>query len=68
MNKSKSHDNQIALSPVEPPMLTLIVNLLPSKLVADTDTCSPLDETSNPLIKTLITGESLPANGALIFV
>lgn len=32
-----SHDNQIALSPVVAPTVILIVNLLPSKLVAETD-------------------------------
>lgn len=54
--------------PVDAPVVILMVNLLPSRLVGETDSCRLLEETSKPLMKTLMTGESLLPKAVLILV
>lgn len=61
-----SQDNQIALKPVVDPVVILMVNLLPWRLVGDTEIWRVDEETSKPLMKTRMTGVSPALNGEAI--
>jgi hypothetical protein len=61
-----SQESQIFLREVVAPTVILMVSLVPSKLVGLTEICTVLEETSNPLMKVLITGFSEAAKGALM--
>ena len=61
-----SQESQILLRLVVAPTVILTVSLVPSKLVGLTEICTPFEEMSNPLMKTLMTGLSFCPKGALI--
>jgi hypothetical protein len=63
-----SQESQMPLSPVVEPAVILMVSLFPWRLVGETESWTILDETSKPLMKTLMTGESLAAKGAAMEV
>lgn len=61
-----SQESQILLREVVAPTVILTVSLVPSRLVGLTEICTTLEEMSNPLMKTLMTGLSDCPKGAMM--
>lgn len=61
-----SQDSQTFLKAVAAPTVILMVSLVPWRFVGETDSCTLLEATSNPLMKTRMTGESAGAKGVLM--
>lgn len=66
MGEKASQESQTLLNAVLAPTVILTVSLVPWRLVGLTEIWRRLEETSNPLMKTLMTGLSDWAKGALI--
>jgi hypothetical protein len=61
-----SQESQMRLRPVDAPTVILMVSLVAWRLVGLTEIWRELEETSNPLMKTLMTGLSEGAKAELI--
>lgn len=66
LGEKASQESQMLLRAVCAPTVILTVSFVPCRLVGLTEICRRLEETSNPLMKTLMTGLSDLAKGALI--
>ena len=66
--ENANQDSQIRFKAVFAPTEILMVSLVDWRLVGLTEIWTVLEETSYPLMKTLMTGLSLGAKGAMILV
>jgi hypothetical protein len=66
VGEKATQESQMLLKPVCAPTVILTVSLVACRLVGLTEICRTLEETSKPLMKTLMTGLSDLAKGALI--
>jgi hypothetical protein len=68
VGEKASQDSQIPRRLVAAPVVILMVSLVPCRLVGETEICREFEDTSNPLMKTRMTGESAGVKGAMMLV
>jgi hypothetical protein len=63
LGEKANHDSHSLFRTVVDPTVTVTVSFVPCRLEGLTEICSEFEETSNPLMNTLMTGLSVAAKG-----